>query len=101
MPRDVSFLNPKVMLWRPLAFTPKQKADDQRHNNNWQNVARLKPGATVQRAQAQIDAINARNLERFPQYKELLLNAGFHTRVMGLQDNIVREIKATLYLMWG
>jgi predicted permease len=101
MPRDFAFLNPKVMLWRPFAFTPKQKADDQRHNNSWQNIARLKPGATVQRAQAQIDAINARNLDRFPQYKELLLNAGFHTRVMGLQDNIVREIKATLYLMWG
>ncbi len=101
MPRGFSFLNPKVMLWRPLAFTEKQKADDQRHNNSYQYVARLKPGATVQRAQAEIDAINRRNLDRFPQYKELLLNAGFHTRVMGLQENLVRDIRATLYLMWG
>jgi predicted permease len=101
MPRGFSFLNPKVMLWRPLAFTEKQKADDQRHNNSYQYVARLKPGMTVQRAQAEIDAINRRNLDRFPQYKELLLNAGFHTRVMGLQENLVRGIKGTLYLMWG
>ncbi|HEY2904768.1 MAG TPA: ABC transporter permease [Vicinamibacterales bacterium] len=101
MPRDFVFLNPKVMLWRPLAFTPKQTADDQRHSNNFQDIARLKPGATVQRAQAEVDAINARNLDRFPQYKELLLNAGFHTRVMGLQDNVVRDIRSTLYLMWG
>jgi len=101
MPRDFLFLDANVMLWRPLAFTPAQKADDQRHNNNFQNIARLKPGETVQRAQSEIDAINFRNLDRFPQYKELLLNAGFHTRVMGLQDNVVREIKATLYLMWG
>jgi predicted permease len=101
MPREFLFLNPKIMLWRPLAFTPKQKADDQRHNNNFQHIARLKPGATLQRAQAEIDAINARNLDRFPQYKELLINTGFHTRVMGLQDNLVRDIRATLYLMWA
>lgn len=101
MPRDFSFPNSNARLWRPLAFTPKQKADDQRHSNNFQDIARLRPGATVQRAQAEIDALNTRNLDRFPQYKELLLNAGFHSRVMGLQDNIVREIRSTLYLMWG
>ena len=63
--------------------------------------ARLKPGATVQQAQQQVDALNAANLERFPQYKELLINAGFHTTVERLQDKLVRDIKATLYLMWG
>ena len=69
------------MLWRPLAFTAEQKADAQRHNNNFQNIGRLKPGASLQQAQAQIDALNAANLERFPQYKELLINAGFRTKV--------------------
>jgi predicted permease len=101
MPKSFYFLNPNVMLWRPLAFTPQQKSDDQRHSNNFQNIGRLKPGATVQVAQQQVDALNAANLERFPQYKELLVNAGFHTIVERLQDNLVRDIRATLYLMWG
>ena len=101
MPRGFTFANLEVLAWRPAAFTPAQKSDDQRHSNNFQNVGRLKPGATIQKAQAQIDAINARNLDRFPQYKELLINAGFHTRVMGLQEKIVRNIRSTLYLMWG
>src|SRR4051794_28776870 len=61
MPRGFYFLNPEVMLWRPLAFTAQQKSDEQRHSNNYQNIARLKPGATIARAQQQIDALNARN----------------------------------------
>ena len=101
MPKGFYFLNPTVMLWTPLAFTPEQKADTARHSNGWQNLGRLKPGATVQQAQQQVDALNAANLQRFPQYKELLINAGFHTTVDRLQDTLVRDIKATLYLMWG
>ena len=101
MPQGFVFLNPRVLLWRPLAFTPAQKADDSRHGNNWQDIGRLKPGATLERAQAQIDALNAANLDRFPQYKELLINTGFRTNVSRLQENLVRDIKPALYLMWG
>jgi len=101
MPQGFYFLNPEVMLWTPLAFTADQKADSSRHNNSWQNIGRLKPGATKEQAQQQVNALNAANLERFPQYKELLINAGFHTMVEKLQDTLVRDIKATLYLMWG
>jgi hypothetical protein len=101
MPKGFYFLNPEVMLWRPLAFTPQQKSDEQRHSNNFQNIARLKPGASIERARQEIDALNARNLEKFPQLKPLLINAGFHTTVDPLQETLVREVKATLYLMWG
>ena len=101
MPKGFYFLNPNVMLWRPLAFTQQQKSDEQRHSNNFQNIGRLKPGASIQVAQQQIDAINARNLEKFPALKPLLINAGFHTTVDPLQETLVREIKSTLYLMWG
>ena len=101
MPRDFYFLNPEVLLWRPLAFTPEQKSDEQRHSNNFQNIGRLKPGATVARAQQEVDALNARNLEKFPALKPLLVNAGFHTSVIPLQDTLVRDVKPTLYLMWG
>jgi predicted permease len=101
MPKGFYFLNPTVLLWRPLAFTPEQKNDDQRHSNNYQNIARLKPGATIERAQQEIDALNTRNLDLFPKLKPLLINAGFHTTVDRLQDTLVRDIKPTLYLMWG
>jgi predicted permease len=101
MPRGFEALAPGTSLWRPLAFTPEQKSDDSRHSNNWWNVGRLKPGATLQQAQAQVDALNAANLERFPQYKELLINAGFRTEVDRFPDHLVRHVKPILYLLWG
>ena len=101
MPKSFEAVRPGVALWRPLAFTPQQKADDQRHSNNFWNVGRLKPGATLQQAQDQVNALNAGNLERFAQYKELLLNAGFVTSVERFQDRLVKDVKPTLYLLWG
>jgi predicted permease len=99
MPPNFTYLNESVMLWRPLAFTPQRK--EQRHSNSWRNIARLKPGATIAQAQAQIDALNKANLDRFPQYKQLLINARFYTSVERLQDDVVRNVRSTLYLMWG
>lgn len=101
MPSSFQFADPDVKLWTTLAFTPEQKSDDARHNNSWTMIARLKPGATVQQAQQQIDALNARNLERFPALKQILLNAGFHTTVASLQQDLVRGVRPTLFLLWG
>jgi predicted permease len=101
MPRSFEVLAPGTSLWRPLAFTPEEKSDARRHSNNYWNVARLKPGATLEQARAQVDALNAANLERFPQYKELLLNAGFRTAVARYPDHLVRHVKPILFLLWG
>jgi predicted permease len=101
LPRDFSFIDPDVKLWMPLAFTAEQKSDDQRHSNNWSYVARLKSGATVEQARQQIDALNARNLDRFPELKQILINAGFHTVVDSLQAYLVRDLRSTLYLLWA
>lgn len=99
MPPDFLFMDPDIRLWTPLAFQPDQKVAH--HNNNWWNVGRLKPGATLQQVQSQVNALNAANNEKFPQFKEILANAGFHTAVERLQDVLVRDVKRTLYLLWG
>jgi predicted permease len=101
LPKGFSFLDPDVKFWMPLAFTAQQKSDDARHSNNWSYLARLKPGSTVEQARQQIDALNARNLDRFPELKQILINAGFHTVVVPLQAFLVRELRGTLYLLWG
>ena len=101
MPKGFRLLLDDTVLYTPLVFTDQQKSEDARHSNNWYHLGRLKPGATLDQAQAQVDAINAANLDRFPQYKELLVNAGFHTVVMRLQDYEVRHVKGILYLLWA
>ena len=101
LPPDFHFLDPDVKLWLPIAFSAEEKSDDARHSNNWSMVGRLKPGATIQQAQQQLDALNARNMERFPHFKEILTNAGFHTVATSLQQDLVRGVRNTLFLLWG
>src|SRR5579864_2798937 len=84
MAPNFNFVDPEVRLWMPLAFTAEEKT--LHHSNNWFHIGRLKPGATLQQAQAQVNALNQENLERFPELKELLINAGFHTTAKPLQD---------------
>jgi putative ABC transport system permease protein len=100
MPSSFRF-DPDSQLWMPAAFSPEDRADNRRHSNGWQMIARLVPGATLARAQAQIDVLNARNLERFPQMKQILINARFHTRVVAFQDDLVRATKPMVLLLWG
>jgi predicted permease len=101
LPKDFGFYHPDVKVWLPLAFTAAEKSDESRHSNNWSYVARLKAGATIEQAKQQIDALNTRNLDRLPQLKQILINAGFHTVVVPLQDFLVRDLRSTLYLLWG
>ncbi len=99
MPPRFHFASHEVELWLPLSFTAEERSA--RHSNNWTMIGRLKPGATVRQAQQQVDALNARNLERFPHMKEILINAGFHTTVTPLQEDMIAGIRRTLLLLWG
>jgi predicted permease len=101
LPQDFRFVDPDVQLWTAVAFGPEERADDQRHSNNWQLIARLKRAATLEQAQQQIDAINARNLDRFPAFRQILIDAGFHTPVFGFHDELVSTVRPTLLLLWG
>jgi predicted permease len=101
MPRHFRFLNPEVQLWTAVAFSAADRADDRRHSNNWQQIGRLTANGGVEQAQSQIDAINAANLERFPQLKEALINAGFTTYVRPFHADLVESTQRTLYMLWG
>lgn len=100
-PKDFTFLWNDIDVYLPAAFTADQKADSSRHSNNWQMIARLKPGRTLAQVQQQVDAINLANEARFPQYTKLLHDAGFHTAVAELQGEIVQDVKPVLMLLWG
>jgi predicted permease len=95
------FINPDIQLIRPAAFSAREKSDDSRHSNNWQQIGRLKPDATIELAQSQVDAINRANDERFPKWREILKNAQFRTGVVSFQDNLVATTRRTLTLLWG
>ncbi len=101
MPPTFEGLDPDTDLWRPLAFSEEQKGDGNRHSNNWEYIGRLRPDATLEQVQAQMDAISAANLERLPEWQEILTNAGHHVQVHNLQEYLTRDIRPMLYLLWG
>ncbi|MGB7718914.1 MAG: ABC transporter permease [Bryobacteraceae bacterium] len=88
-----------VRIYTSFAFTQQQTSDQARHSNSWGMIARLKPGVSLAQAQERINDLNRRNLDLFPQLRQLLINARFATRVIGLQDELTRDIRPTLYLL--
>ena len=98
MPQDFLFHDPSVTFWIPLALSVRQQRAY--HSNNWFHIGRLKPGASIEQVQAQVEALNAANLDRFPEMREVILNTGFVTRVTKLKDYLVRNIKGSLTLLW-
>jgi len=97
MPAAFVFIDSRVQAWVPLAFTDRQKA--QHYSNNRAYLGRLKPDATLQ--QAQLDALTAANFERFPETTAVLRTTGYHVVAARLQADLVRDVRATLYLLWG
>ena len=63
-PDEFTFRDPNIRMWVPLAFTPEQRAEDRRFSQNHDSIARLKEGATVEQAQARLDALNVVVVER-------------------------------------
>jgi predicted permease len=101
LPADFRFLWDDVDVYLRASFTADDRADSSRHSNNWEMVATLAPGATLARAREEIDALNRRNDARFPQFSQILQDAGFHTSVALLQEEVTREVRPILLLLWG
>lgn len=101
MPSDFKFLWNEIDIWVPAAFTAREKSDESRHSNNWNMIGRLKPNATLAQVQQELDALNARNDVRFPEFHQILKDAGFGSFALFLQDEVVREVRPVLYLLWG
>ena len=95
-----SFGGTDVRFYIPLAFTDRQRSDEARHTNGWVSIGRLKPGVTIEQARAQLSALDQVNIDRMPQLKPLLLNAGYYTSITPLQDFVVRDVRGPLTLLW-
>lgn len=99
LPLGFRFVSPEIQYLIPLALGANEKQS--RHSNGYGYLGRLRPGATIEQAQSQVDAINARVLEGLPQLRELLVNAGFHTRVAPFQSWLMRGTRPSLQLLWA
>ncbi|MGH9379290.1 MAG: ABC transporter permease [Thermoanaerobaculia bacterium] len=88
-----------TQFWIPLAFTAEQRSDSARARYGFFHVGRLRPSATVEQVRAQVDALRARTVERFPELR--FAELGMYTLVTPLQEALTRDVRRTLYLLWA
>ena len=87
----------------PIPYPQSTRGMDQWHSNNYEMIGRLAQGVSVERAVAENEALNASLIAEWPvpNAEQLLRDVGFHTEIHPLHQDLVREIRPTLYLLWG
>jgi predicted permease len=100
LPPGFRFLSSEASLYFPFTSRPEDRGSGQRHSggNSKHMIARLKPGATLAQAQAQIDAQNA-SLEADDPQAKMLADAGFRSVVASLHADHVASIRPALLWM--
>jgi putative ABC transport system permease protein len=94
MPPGFQFMSQDVAMWVPIAFTPQQAAN--RGNHYLRVVARLKPGVTVERAQAEMSTIAVRLQQQYPEQ-----NTDLGVSVVSLHEEVVGNIRPALLVLLG
>jgi putative ABC transport system permease protein len=97
MPSDFRFppelpASHRVDAWFPPAPDPSRS---ERGSNNYYTFARLKPGVTLAQAQAEMDVINQRLAETYPE------DRGMGVEVAGWRQQVGSEVRPALLILLG
>ncbi|MEO8623301.1 MAG: ABC transporter permease [bacterium] len=94
MPAEFRFPNREVALWTPM--TTQELSDDDRGNNWFEVVARLKRGVTLEQARTELNVVAARLDKVFPTGDEKVGGA-----VFALRDEFSRQSRLLLIALCG
>src|SRR6476469_8033368 len=100
LPSNFRFLSSEARAFVSIKSNEEQRGSKARHSGGGaiHMIARLKPGATIAEAQAQIDSHNAEMEKDDPEAK-MMAEAGFRSPVVSLHAEHVRSIRPTLLLL--
>ena len=92
-PPGFSFLDKKVELWLPVGFPAEARTP----RGRWIGVVgRLKPGVTLDQADADMKRVAGEMTRRFPEF-----NTGWTARVVGLRDQLTGDVRPALFVLLG
>ncbi len=86
----------RVELWLPSEFTARDLDPGARGAHYLRVVGRLKPGVSIEQAQAEMTGIAKRLQEQYPD-----LNKGWSALVVSINEATVGNIRATLLVLFG
>jgi putative ABC transport system permease protein len=96
----IGVMGPKMVkpdfaqIWVPLALTPKEAAV--RGEHHFLSIARLKPGVTLEQAQAEMNTISQRLEQAYPEDDK-----GWGASIKSLREETVGDVRAALLMMLG
>jgi predicted permease len=96
LPAWFDYPDTRAQLWQTVNHEVSAQDMQNRGNHRFFVTARLKDGVSVAQAYSELDSIQQRNHKQFPD--ELM---GKGANVLPLSDNLVRPVKASLYLLMG
>ena len=100
MPEGFAFPGWDAQIWLPQVVDEADAAERRWHAESFEMFARLRPGATVEGAQAEMDLRNAAALSQLPsEIQTRRSSAGFSTRIVGFQEDLVRDVRGWLLLL--
>jgi putative ABC transport system permease protein len=94
MPASFDFPNDEAEVWRTLMDDELDPTS--RTSHNYSVVARLAPGATIERAQTEMTAIAARIAQEHP--TEM---TGWSARVVPLHEDLTRNVASLFWVLLG
>ncbi len=94
MPREFRFPSPDVDIWKPLALP--ETAYQDRADNYVTGIARLKPGVTIEHANAELNAVAAELEREFPKENERT-----RANVIRIGDQVSRQSRLLLAALFG
>lgn len=99
LPEGFVFPNRQADYFVPFAFTAEQKSDQGRGNEYSNMIARLRPGASVELAEQQMQQIVQRNLQRLTEYAGFAERSGFTGVAQSFREEKVGDVRAPLMLL--
>ena len=99
MAEDFGFPQRDIDAYVPFAFTPEQMSDAGRGNQFSFSVGRLRPGATVEGLNAELDTIVQRNVAAGRVPADAVTIAGFTGRAESLRDIQVGSLRDMLVVL--
>ena len=101
MPPDFALPAERVDLWRPLALSPAQLADDERGNEFLRTLGRTMPGVGLDEVEADMDAIAASVLERVPDRRDFLARNQWGADAVPLLTEVAGDARPALLVLAG
>ena len=94
LPAETNFPT-RIDVYTPTEIT-RENSDERGGTHNWRTIGRLKPGVSLEQAQAELDTLTRRQEELYPD-----TNKGWQVQIQSLREFLFGNSRAALMLLFG